>query len=88
MVGVGLLGAVGFGVQLVAISLAGEVSPGESATVTLRRDPVRALAEAQGVSALAPAPALALASTQDESVESSEEASVESERSVAGPTSP
>ena len=85
VVAVALLGAVGFGVQLVAISLAGEASTGPSPGVTRRRDPVRALAEAQGVAALAPAPALALASTQSESEGPSEGAPVEHERSVAGP---
>lgn len=78
------LGAVGFGVQLVAVSLA-EVSSGSSLGITLRRDPIRALAEAQGVAALSPAPALALASTQREREAPSEEGPLEQDPVVAAP---
>ncbi len=86
VVGVALLGAVGFGVQLVAISRAGDASTGSSPGVTLRRDPIRDLAEAQGVAALAPAPALALAGAQTDGP--SEEARVEDAPDVAAPATP
>lgn len=58
LAGIVLLAALGFGVQLIAISVAdsGRSRPGNP--VVVRRDPVRALAEAQGVAALAPAPVL------------------------------
>ena len=88
VLGVVLLAAVGFGVQLIAISLAGEASRGSSLGATLRRDPIRDLAEAQGVAALAPAPALALASTRRESEAPSRAAPVEHERAVAAPVTP
>jgi hypothetical protein len=88
VLGVVLLAAVGFGVQLIAISLVGEASSGSSLRATLRRDPIRDLAEAQGVAALAPAPALAFASTQRESEAPSKAASVEHERAVAAPVTP
>ncbi len=88
VVGVVLLGAVGFGVQLVATSLAGDAPTGSSPGVTLRRDPIRDLAEAQGVAALAPAPALALAGAQTESRGPSEEARVEDAPDVAAPATP
>jgi len=83
--GVALLVAVGFGAQRIAISLAGEASGTSSMGVTLRRDPIRALAEAQGVAALTPAPALALASTVRASEEPSNTVSVEHERAVVAP---
>ena len=57
-----VLGGVGFAVQLVAVSLRGSGAPGPRSPIVVRRDPVRDLAEAQGVAALAPAPAAALAS--------------------------
>ncbi len=88
VVGVVLLGAVGFGVQLVAVSLAGDASTESSPGVTLRRDPVRDLAEAQGVRAMAPAPALALAGAQTESEGPAEEAPVEDAPDVAAPATP
>lgn len=58
LAGIVLLAGLGFGVQLIAISVAdsGRSRPGNP--VVVRRDPVRALAEAQGVAALAPAPVL------------------------------
>jgi hypothetical protein len=50
---------------MVAISLKGDGVPsGAGAPIVVRRDPVRALAEAQGIAALPPAPALALAASQ------------------------
>lgn len=57
-----LLGALGLAVQMVAISIAKAPAAGGSASapIVVRRDPVRALAEAQGVAALSPAPALSL----------------------------
>ena len=55
-----LLGAVALAVQMVAISLKGEIASGNAGPIVVRRDPVRALAEAQGVAALSPAPALSL----------------------------
>ena len=85
---VALLGAAGFGVQWVAISLAQEASTASSPGVTLRRDPIRDLAEAQGVEALAPAPALALASTQAAREGASAAAPLEGARVVATPTTP
>ncbi len=56
-----LLGALGLAVQMVAISIAKAPAAGRSGPIVVRRDPVRALAEAQGVAALSPAPALSLA---------------------------
>jgi hypothetical protein len=65
VLGVLLLGGVGVGVQMVAIWLKGDGVPsGAGAPIVVRRDPVRALAEAQGIAALPPAPALALAASQ------------------------
>lgn len=79
------LGAVGFGVQLIAISLSREASPGSSPGITLRRDPIRSLAEAQGVAALAPAPALSLAAAQEEAEASTEISSVSADESAVAP---
>lgn len=65
LAGLAVLGLVGmgFGLQLAAASLREAVSAsGPASPIVMRRDPVRALAEAQGVAALAPAPALSLAS--------------------------
>ncbi len=60
--GLGLLVGVGFAVQLVAASLTSEgAADPRRSPIVMRRDPVRSLAEAQGVGALAPAPAVALA---------------------------
>jgi hypothetical protein len=47
------------------VSSKGDASrPDSGAQIVVRRDPVRALAEAQGIAALPPAPALALAASQ------------------------
>ena len=86
--GVVLLAAVGFGLQRIAISLAGEASKVSFLGATLRRDPVRDLAEAQGVAALAPSPALALASTRRESEGPSNAAPVEHGRAGDVPATP
>jgi len=56
------LAGVGFAVQLIATSLISNDGGAPGSPVVMRRDPVRALAEAQGVAALASAPASALAS--------------------------
>jgi hypothetical protein len=63
VLGLVLLAGVGFAVQLIAVALidAPIVSRSRS-PIVVRRDPVRALAEAQGIAGLSPAPALALAS--------------------------
>ena len=53
------LAGVGFAVQLIAASLISNDGGAPGSIVVMRRDPVRALAEAQGVAALAPASALA-----------------------------
>ena len=58
LAGILLLAGLGFGVQLIAISVADSGRSGAGNPVVVRRDPVRALAEAQGVAALAPARAL------------------------------
>ncbi len=62
VLGLGVLVGVGFAIQLIAVSLsdAGTASSSRS-LIVVRRDPVRALAEAQGVAALAPGPAVSLA---------------------------
>jgi hypothetical protein len=57
--GIVLLGGLGFGVQLIAISVADSGRSRAGNPVLVRRDPVRALAEAQGVAALAPEASLA-----------------------------
>lgn len=65
LAGVAVLALVGlgFGIQLVAASVREAGSgAGPASPIVMRRDPVRALAEAQGVGGLAPAPALSLAS--------------------------
>jgi hypothetical protein len=65
VLGILLLGGAGLAVQMVAVSFKGDASrPGSGAQIVVRRDPVRALAEAQGIAALPPAPALALAASQ------------------------
>jgi hypothetical protein len=61
--GLALLVGLGFGAQWVLASFwKSGGGDGSRSPIVMRRDPVRALAEAQGVAALSPAPALALAS--------------------------
>ena len=55
VLGIALLGGVGFAVQLIAISVADSGRGRVSQPVVVRRDPVRSLAEAQGVAGLATA---------------------------------
>ncbi len=93
LAGIVLLAGLGFGVQLIAISVAdsGRSHPGNP--VVVRRDPVRALAEAQGVAALAPAPVLVSQAAEPGEDEASDAGLVElspaSEASpVAAPAGP
>ncbi len=93
LAGIVLLAGLGFGVQLIAISVAdsGRSRPGNP--VVVRRDPVRALAEAQGVAALAPAPVLVSQAAEPGEDEASDAGLVElspaSEASpVAAPAGP
>ncbi len=93
LAGILLLAGLGFGVQLIAISVAdsGRSRPGNP--VVVRRDPVRALAEAQGVAALAPAPVLVSQAAEPGEDEASDAGLVElspaSEASpVAAPAGP
>ena len=93
LAGILLLAGLGFGVQLIAISVAdsGRSRPGNP--VVVRRDPVRALAEAQGVAALAPVPVLVSQAAEPGEDEASDAGLVElspaSEASpVAAPAGP
>jgi hypothetical protein len=88
LVAVALLAVLGVGLQLVAISRAGGVSTGPSASLTLRRDPIRALAEAQGVAALAGAPALAFGALQSPREGLPQAGAVKHGRAVAAPATP
>ena len=93
LAGIVVLAGLGFGVQLIAISVAdsGRSRPGNP--VVVRRDPVRALAEAQGVAALAPARVLVSQAAEPGEDEASDAGLVElspaSEASpVAAPAGP
>jgi hypothetical protein len=63
--GVAGLAALAIAVPWIASSLPSKAgSEGSGTPIVVRRDPVRALADAQGLAALAPAPALSLAESQ------------------------
>jgi len=86
--GILLVVASGFLLQQFAASLAGEAAPEELPHLSVRRDPVRALAEAQGIAGLPPAPALALVAGHGDRPEPAREGAETSPRSVAGPATP
>jgi len=88
LAGLGLLVALGFGVQWVAVAVV-EAARAPNHVVSVRRDPVRALAEAQGVAGLQPAPALALAARAAPAEVPVEAAAADPDRApVASPASP
>ena len=88
LVGIALLAGAGFLVQLVAASLAAEAAPEAPPHFSLRRDPIRALAEAQGIAGLAPAPALSLAASQGERPQPPRDTVAKPGRSIAGSAAP
>lgn len=88
LAGLVLIVAAGFLVLQLLALLAGAMAPEAPPATSVRRDPIRALAEAQGIAGLAPAPALALVASQSERREPTREAVGTSGRSVAGPATP
>jgi hypothetical protein len=88
VLGIGLVLALAFGVRFVARAMAAGASS-DREPISFRHDPVRALAEAQGITALQPAPALALASARSRADERGEAtASKGVGQPVASPASP
>ena len=61
VVGLALLVGVGFAIQLIVSAIGSGTTSSPRSTIVVRRDPVRALAEAQGVEALLPGPVVSSA---------------------------